>query len=139
MGKNDKPESKTGFGKTTETKKAGRIKKTDVDFDKAYDAYKERVEIRIKNGEEIKVLDREAWNKSKPSGETSSEIFVRLTKARMPKMLKSFDNISALAKYKHVDTQSEKIITDLTKAVEMVKLTFSAKSETKEEKQEYQI
>jgi len=142
MGKKENKESKTGLGITTETKKAGRVKKTNEEFDKDFENYLTRMEKRnaeiVKEEDKLKILDREGWNKSKPSGETSNEIFVRLTKSRMPKMLKTFDNISALAKYTHDDKQGEKIVNDLLSAVEKVKSAFSAKTENKEI-EDYQI
>ena len=135
--------SLTGEGKTLITVKAGRVKKTDEEFTEAYNTYVSRMEKRNvetpQNTAPLKILDREAWNKSKPSGETSHEIFVRLTKARMKPFLSKFDNISNLAKYEHDEKQTEKIIKDLTDAVEKVKTSFAAKSENKETEEEYQI
>jgi hypothetical protein len=135
-------ESLTGNGKTLITGKAGRVKKTDEEFTEAYNTYISRMEKRNtvieKDEEKLKILDREAWNKSKPSGETSHEIFVRLTKSRMPSILSKFDNISNLSKYEHDDKQAEKIVNDLLSAVEKVKMAFSAKSENKEI-EDYQI
>lgn len=144
MGKKNKEitESVTGLGQTTETieiNKAGRVKKTCEEFDIDFETYLSRVEKRISAGEELKILDREGWNKSKPSGETSNEIFVRLTKKRMPVLLSKFDNISNLAKYTHTDLQTEKILTDLINATEKVKTFFSVKAENKETEEEYQI
>jgi len=128
---------------TSENKKPGRAKKTDVEYDEAYQVYMSRIEVRnsVLGDDEtpIKLLDRESWNKSKPSGETSNEIFVRLVKARMPKMLRVFKNIKALGKYTHTKENTDKIINDLNKAVESVKTAFEAKSENKEDDEEYQL
>ena len=135
----------TGMGDTTiiPDKKAGRTKKTDEEFDKDFSDYQDRMTKRnaeiIEESEKIKVLDREAWNKSKPSGETSHEIFIRLTKSRMPAILAKFENISNLSKYQHDDKQAEKIVNDLLNAVEKVKFAFAAKAENKETVEEYQI
>lgn len=137
-------ESITGMGNTTITpdKKAGRVKKTDEEFTEAFETYISRMEKRNvvipEDEEKLKILDREGWNKSKPSGETSYEIFIRLTKSRMPAILSKFDNISNLAKYDHDEKQSEKIVKDLLDAVEKVKMSFSVKAENKEI-EDYQI
>ena len=150
-GKNVTVGDKT-FTPDTEKKKAGRMKKTDKEFDNDFSDYQERMKKRnleieaenIKNPENalknpvLKVLDRTAWDKSKPTGEKSEEIFIRLAKSRMPKILNTFDNISSLAKYEHTEGQGEKIVNDLLKAVEKVKIAFSMKSENKEI-EDYQI
>lgn len=138
-------ESRSGMANTTVTpdKKAGRVKKSEEEFTDAFNLYVSRMEkrnVEITNeSDKLKILDREGWNKSKPSGETSHEIFMRLTKARMKPFLAKFDNISNLAKYEHDEKQTEKIIKDLTDAVEKVKASFTAKAENKENEEEYQI
>lgn len=130
--------SKTGMGETYETptpKRAGKTPMTEVEKDKKYEIYCKKMDSR---GLKDKTLEREKWNKSMPSGETSSELFVRLTKSRMPKVIKSIEGLKNLTHYEHTDTQKDKILTDLKNAVNFVETSFSAKSE-KKEVEEYQI
>jgi len=133
-------ESKTGFAETIETnpepKKAGKIPMTDAEKDEKYNIYISKMESR---GLKEKILDREKWSKSMPSGETSSEIFVRLTKQRMPKTLAVIENVQNLAKYEHTDAQKDKILTDLKNAVSQVETVFNIKPEKNEVVEEYQI
>lgn len=123
-------------------KKAGRIKMTVDEENEHYQQYIERIKNRNKpdtpTEKLIKILSRDEWNVSRPSGETSHEIFIRLAKTRMPKIIKNFKNIEALAKYAHTPEQGEKIIADLQKKIDNLKVVFSQKQE-KTEIEEYEI
>ncbi len=138
--------------KKNQDKKAGRVAMTQEQKDEKFNVYVKKIESRNKlideenKGKEEKdqkklnkLLDRDAWNKSMPSGESSEELFIRLTKTRMPKVLKAINNVTNLSHYQHTDKQTEKIISDLQKAVDTVKTSFSMKSENKEIEEEYQI
>jgi len=151
MGKKNKSE----ITEPKPDKKAGRVKKTEEELDKDFNVYIERIANRnkiidennskITNPDEkltplIKLLSREEWEKSKPSGESSAEIFKRLAKSRMPKTLKQFKSIAYLAKYDHSEEQKNKILTDLSDSINSVIIEFEKKSENKEdEPKEYQI
>jgi hypothetical protein len=140
--KNLEKKSKTGYGKTmetkevTENKKAGRVKLSDNDKQIRYDTvYLPRMEKRnaeITEGEKLKVLSFTEWTeKNMPSGETRNEIFVRLVKNRLAKFDKSVENLKALSTYPRTEVQNENILKIINSSVESLRVALSTiKTET---------
>jgi len=114
----------------TENKQLGRIALTEqekkIRDDEGYKTYQKNISERKKNGEELTIMNKSEWIKSKPSGESPSVKFTRLAKKRMSVTLSNMDTIINLSsgQYKATPEQIKKMVDTLKDKITAIENAF---------------